>query len=302
MATAGSPGSDPVVFTTSTDLVVVKTELGGMATKVAGEDLVDQSAPAEMGTSVNAFSSPPALGDQLYVGLAQAAPGCAVRLDVVAMADGVGVNPRRPPLVWEAFCGESWLTCDVSDDGTGGLNRSGSLVVHVPEGHVMSLEAGQVYGWLRARVVEPESGQPSYAESPVIRGMNACTVGGTTPAVNARVIATETVGSSEGVPGQRFLLADGPVLAGLGDPVVEVSSETGWQAWTRVEHFAASGPADHDYVLDAFSGESFWGRCSVCRTEARVSTAAYLRTVLSSGSGTTRWAVALGATSAPARS
>ena len=62
-----------------------------------------------------------------------------------------------------AFTDDGWVACDVSADGTGGLNRSGSLVVHVPEDHVLSVVAGRSAGWLRARVTEPEEGQPPYS-------------------------------------------------------------------------------------------------------------------------------------------
>jgi predicted phage baseplate assembly protein len=93
----------------------------------------------------------------------------------------------------------------------------------------------------------------------VLRGLSACTVGGTTTAVNADIVRQEVVGVSEGVPGQRFRLGSRPVLSGVGDPIVEVSSEAGWEEWERVDHFSASSPSDRHYVLDAFAGELAFG-------------------------------------------
>jgi predicted phage baseplate assembly protein len=249
----------PVVFSTFQDLEIVPCAFEAMATGSAEGEVLDRTAQAELDSPVGVFSTPPEPGDAVYVGLSAAVPRCAVRLDLVAQAEGVGVNPKHAPLVWEALCGDDWVACDVGVDETGGLNRSGHVVVHVPAGHDVRVLAGRGCGWLRARVVAPEPGQPPYSATPVLSGLAACTVGGTTTAVNAEVVAVETLGDSEGVPGQRFALGRHPVLAGIADPVLEVSSPAGWQAWDRVEHFADSGPDDRHFVLDGFAGEVLLG-------------------------------------------
>ena len=46
---------------------------------------------------------------------------------------GGGVDPRRPPLVWEAWTGAGWTACEVDQDETGGLNKAGDVVLHVPD-------------------------------------------------------------------------------------------------------------------------------------------------------------------------
>jgi len=38
------------------------------------------------------------------------------------------VDPRQPPLVWEAWIGDRWDFCELEHDGTGGLNRPGDVV------------------------------------------------------------------------------------------------------------------------------------------------------------------------------
>jgi predicted phage baseplate assembly protein len=259
VATAGTEQVEPVVFSTGRDLALVPCRVVGLATCGAGEVPVDQTGPLEMGSPVAVFSTPPRVGDVVCVGLDTSVPECAVRLDALAQAEGVGVNPKRPPLVWEAWCGDAWVVCDVTGDETGGLNQPGNLVVHVPAGHSVSVLAEQACGWLRARVTEPLEGQPPYSASPVLRGVSGCTVGGTTTAVNAQVVLAESLGEAEGVPGQRFRLGRSPVLSGVTEQTVEVSSETGWEPWERVEHFANSSPDDRHYVLDAYAGDLVFG-------------------------------------------
>ena len=251
---------EPVAFETTSRLEIVPCALVALATHRAGEDeAVDRTAQLEFETPLAAFSTTPVPEDAFYIGLDVAVPRCAIRLDVVAATEGVGVNPKRPPLVWEAWCDEGWVECEQSDDATGGLNASGNIVLHVPARHDISVVAERAAGWLRARVVEPESGQPPYTASPVIEALAACTVGGTVAAVNATVLEEETLGESEGVAGQRFPLARGPVVASVEDPVVEVSSDDGWTEWKRVEHFAESGEDDAHYLLDFAAGEVVFG-------------------------------------------
>jgi predicted phage baseplate assembly protein len=259
VATANSDRGSRVLFSTVGDLEIVPCRLAGVATCAAGGDEEDRTMQAELDSPVAAFSSPPVPGDVVYLGLDEPTPRCAVRVDLVAQAEGVGVNPLRPPLVWEASCGDRWVECDVGTDETGGLNRSGHLVLHVPDEHSSRVVAGRAGAWLRARVTEPEVGQPPYSASPVLSAVTACTVGGTATAVNAEVVAEETLGESEGTPGQWFAISRSPVLVGVGDAVLEVSSDEGWQEWMRVDHFAESGAADRHFVLDAYAGELRFG-------------------------------------------
>jgi predicted phage baseplate assembly protein len=129
----------------------------------------------------------------------------------------------------------------------------------VPRGHQASVVDGDRAGWLRARVTEPEEGQPPYTSSPVLHTLSACTVGGTTRAVHGEVVEREELGVSEGVPGLTLGLSRSPVLAGAGDLVVEVSTDEGWQAWTQVDDFADSGPEDRHFILDAYPGLVVFG-------------------------------------------
>ncbi len=150
----------------------------------------------------------------MLVGLTSAVPSCAVRLRLDCEIEGVGVDPEDPPLVWEAYTADGWVACDLDSDGTGGLNRAGEIVLHVPAAHESSLILNQLGGWLRCRVIEAYEGQPAYSASPRIRRCDADVVGGTATAVHAETIEGELLGLSEGVPAQRFETDRNPIVPG----------------------------------------------------------------------------------------
>ncbi|QMU78011.1 putative baseplate assembly protein [Streptacidiphilus sp. PB12-B1b] len=268
--------AESIVFTTRADLAVVPCSLAGIRTPAdpepdAGPPPTDDPRPEDGGPTADrsrlladgrpfpAFRQRPGIGDALLVGLSEPVPGCVVRLGFRGRVEGVGVNPKHPPLTWEAWTGDGWAACEPGLDETGGLNTSGAIVLHIPAGHRASVVDGDRAGWIRARVVEPEEGQPPYRDSPVVDGLTVCTVGGTVEAVHAEPVGLEQLGQAEGVPGQQLPLRHSPVLAGYGPPVVETSSPEGWLEWTEVENFADSGPQDRHFALDAVSGLVLFG-------------------------------------------
>lgn len=259
VATLRTDTSEAIAFATTEDLAIIPCALGRMGSMIGGKTLRDHGESLDKGAGVYAFGEVPQPGDALYVGLTEAVPSNAVRLRFKASIEGVGVDPTNPPLVWEAWTGDDWEPCELDSDSTGGLNRDGDIVLHVPRSHVASLIAKQRAGWLRARVTEPVEGQPSYSASPKVSGLTAITVGGTVGAVNAELVHGEEVGTSEGVPGQKFVLKRGPVVPGDGAPVLEVTGDKGWDEWTHVSDFAASGADDRHFTLDLVSGEVRFG-------------------------------------------
>ncbi|WNV87976.1 putative baseplate assembly protein [Umezawaea sp. Da 62-37] len=254
IGTARTETEEPVLFCTSDRLVVVPCKLDGLLTGRSDGPLEEWFERFRQGTAFDCFGVEPRPGDVLLIGLDEAAPRCAVQIEVDCHVEGIGVDPDNPPLVWEAWTGEDWRECELSLDETGGLNRPGVVILHVPDGHEVSVLEGERAAWLRARVVEPGQGSTGYSASPNIRGLGVCTVGGTVQAVHADVVEGEVLGESEGSAGQRFTAERSPVMEPLDPPMVQVSSEEGWEDWQRVEHFAASGPEDPHYVLDAVNG------------------------------------------------
>ncbi len=255
VATVRTDTSEAIVFQTTDDLPIVPCSLVRLGSMIDGKTYRDHSEALAKGADIYGFHEVPQADDALYVGLSEAVPSNAVRLRFNAHIEGVGVDPTNPPLTWEAWTGDDWEPCELDSDSTGGLNRDGDVVLHVPRGHVASLIAKQRAGWLRARVTEPYDGQPAYSASPSVTGLSAITIGGTVEAVNAEVVRAEEVGISSGIPGDRYQLKRGPVVPGDGDMVLEVSTDAGWDEWVQVSDFAASGPDDKHFSLDIAAGE-----------------------------------------------
>ena len=253
-------GDSAIAFTTTELLDIVPCEMSFITSIVAGGTWRNHTDALRL-SSFSCFSPQPVPEEVLLIGLSTAVPRCAVSLRFDCTIEGIGVDPDWPPLTWEAYDGASWVTCEVDRDTTGGLNRPGEVVLHVPPTHVMSLEATSCRaGWLRARLTAPEEDQPFYSNSPLIRGLEVRTIGGTIEAVQAEVVEDEVLGLSEGVPGQRFEAARRPVVPS-GEPIIlEVSNEEeGWQVWTEVPDFAQSRAEDRHFILDAVGGEVLLG-------------------------------------------
>jgi len=259
LATVRTEAEEPVIFTVDERLDMVPVTLARLATVAAGGQVVDRTDELIGGRAPGTFGATPAAGDAVLFGLSDAAPRCAILLRMNADVQGVGVDPRYPPWIWEAWDGSGWVACDVDSDTTGGFNKAGDVVVHLPVNHTASVLARQRAGWLRCRIVEPEPGQPFYRASPRLHAVTASTIGGTIPAVHASIVGNETVGVSDGTAGQRFPLARRPVVAADGPMIVEVAADRGWEDWREVASFAQSGPGDRHLMIDRVAGEIVFG-------------------------------------------
>ena len=258
VATPRTDVSTPVVFSTTRELSILPCSFAHVASHP--NEGTPTATTATLGRGgFRAFSASPVVGDAMLVGLSDAVPSCAVLLRLDCTISGRGVDPRHPPLVWEAWTGEGWTGCDVDSDGTGGLNKPGDVILHVPETHVASVIAHERAGWLRCRLITALPDQPTYLESPTILGIEAYTVGGTVPTVNAEVVHGETLGRSDGTPAQRFLLQRRPVVASDGARTLTVLDGDEPQSWSEVRHFAQSGPDDKHFRIDAYAGEVQFG-------------------------------------------
>ncbi|SFY51357.1 putative baseplate assembly protein [Streptomyces sp. F-1] len=255
VTTADGEAEEPVVFATTGELRIVPSELVRLVTAPRSGEQTDRTGELAEGRDVRCFQAAPQPGDALLFGLPAAVPRCIVAVRLDSRVEGVGVDPRQPPLAWEAWDGGRWQECETGSDSTGGLNRPGEVIVYVPAGHTASVIGGTRAGWLRCRVTEAEPGQPFYSESPTVREATVFTVGGTTPVEHAETVTDVPLGTSEGVAGQSFRLGRPPVLLDGEPPLVEVSSADGWQRWEVVEHFGRSGPGDRHVRVDATTGE-----------------------------------------------
>jgi predicted phage baseplate assembly protein len=255
VATVRTETDDAIVFATTEDLPIVPSTLGQLGSMIDGKAYRDHLAALDKGSGLYPFKDVPAPGDSLLIGLTEPVPSNAVRLRFQCHVEGVGVDPNNPPLTWEAWNGEDWESCELDSDTTGGLNRDGDVVLHVPRSHAASLIAKHRAGWLRARVTEPVEGQPAYTASPSITGLTAITIGGTADAVNAELVTNEELGIAEGISGQRFVLKRQPVVPSDEPAVLEVSGNEGWEEWQQVPDFAGSGADDRHFVLELSAGE-----------------------------------------------
>jgi predicted phage baseplate assembly protein len=244
---------EPVIFETLDELTISSSELARVVSVGIDENSrVDRSE--RMGLEeFDAFGAIPLPGESLLIGMSEPTPSNVVALRFRCYIEGVGVDPEHPPLAWEAYDGGKWLPCEIERDETGGLNQPGDIVLHVPPEQEVALIGGERAAWLRCRVTEPDEGQPFYSASPRIHQLSALVIGGTAQAVHAEVIDEEVVGISEGVAGQQFELVHAPVVPSR-PHVLEVAGGEGWEEWTEVDTFAASGPDDQHFLLDAVLG------------------------------------------------
>lgn len=253
LATVRSEQEPAVAFTTVEEAAIVPCRLAEAATVTAGGERQDRTAQLRSNTPFLIFATPPVPGDALEVTLSTPVPRCGVTLRFTCdEAYGKGVDPRRPPLIWEAYDGREWKRCDRNDE-TGGLNRSGVVTVWLPAaGEDGERDAPR---HLRCRLRETEGEEQPYDESPRVLGLTAETSAGVARAVHAELVRDELLGSSSGLPGQRFALARGPLVAAESPRIVD----TPVGEWRQVRSFATSAEDDRHFVLDFTRGEVVFG-------------------------------------------
>ncbi|SDC59956.1 putative baseplate assembly protein [Sanguibacter gelidistatuariae] len=251
-----------VVFTTTTEAVVVPPVLTMVHTAQAGSEAVTDGweALTYPGTSLTCFATPGlAENDAAYFGFTTPLANLAINLTVRAHAEGIGVDPRNPPLLWEVWSGEIWIPARVQSDSTGGLNRDGAVVLLVPDQHEVLTLGGRPGYWLRARLTRPLPGQPTYQASPQIEELTVTAVGVTVAAEHASAAAAEIIGRSTGVSSQVFPVTHKPVAMRRDEEAVRVTTHDQSTAWTEVPDFSASGPQDRHVVWDSISGDVQFG-------------------------------------------
>lgn len=271
---------DPVVFRTQSDLDIVsvrRTAVGSAASSGAGEPMIDLTDALDVGGEIALFTTQPAPGNSFYVGLSHPAPGCAVVIRVGGEVEGYGINPDRPPIRWQAWTGSGWSDCAVERDGTGGFNRAGDVLLHVPNGHRVSTVGQRRAAWLRCVVTAPAAaGDEQYGASPRVDRVDAFTIGGTIDCIHGEVIRGEILGNAEGSAGQQLQLQHVPVVLSPDPEILDViidasvagrdqrnrdhlngdadEQEDRVEEWVRVDTFAGSVPADRCFTIEPATG------------------------------------------------
>src|SRR5262249_19383525 len=166
VATARTEAGEPVVFATVDPLPVVPCTLERLITRSAAGEYADRTKALEAGRGGRCFQAVPTVGGTLLFGLSAAVPRGVVVLRLDSRVEGVGVDPRQPPLAWEAWDGQRWVACPFDEDTTGGLNRPGEVVLHVPAGHTTAGVASQRAGWLRCPGTRTGGGPALYSQAP----------------------------------------------------------------------------------------------------------------------------------------
>jgi predicted phage baseplate assembly protein len=266
VGTERGEGEDQIVFMTDEDLRLVAPELSACLTRSAAryEDHTEElSLP---GSVVECF---PSLrpGDALYLGFAGSLAGNLVRLDVnVTGVDAPGIDPRRPPRVWQSWDGQDWREARILGDTSEGFNSSGEVTLLLARRHE-PLAIGAVRAhWLRCKLVETAPGQPGYHVSPQIESVTPVGLGGAVAAHHAEPAPEELLGASTGRPGQVFQVRRAPVLARRSGETVRVvpprrepSREPESSAWTEVADFADARPDDRVFTWSGATGEVRFG-------------------------------------------
>jgi predicted phage baseplate assembly protein len=165
------------------------------------------------------------------------------------------LNTLPPPaaIQWEYWGGVAWRPLVADKDETRGFSRDGHVYFRGPGAAAVPGKIGAVADplyWIRARL--RTSG---YDRAPRLSSVLTNTV----YATQAQTVRDEVVGGSDGRPDQSFTLANAPALATDGGLRLEIDEGTGFQLWTQVDDFYASGAGDAHYTLDRAQGAISFG-------------------------------------------
>lgn len=264
VATVRTEAQEAITFTTDRDLTIILPTLAHAFTTPDDSTFTDcLAALKNPDLSVAIFQQVPQENNALYLGYRQDLATQTLALTVQSSIEGIGVDPRNPPLSWEFWNGEQgkWVPMRLEVDTTGGLNTNGQVILHIPYDSKMRVVNGQHACWIRCRAIKPRPGQRPYGSSPKVRTITSETIGGTVPASHAFRVTREVLGRSDGTPGQRFSLQNVPVLPREAGETVEVAGENEgeYELWQEVSDFSKSGLNDRHFTCDSVAGEIEFG-------------------------------------------
>lgn len=257
-----------LVFETTEPLAVVDAALAKVVSQ-SKYGFIDQSDANERGgIRFYPFGSGAEPDSRLYLGFDKPIAS-GVKLAVtfhlfddypVPRAGGADETNEPPPsskLLWEYYAGAEeggWKPLVPDKDGTADLTISGRTTFVWPgdaKARTLSPAVDSPHYWIRVTVV-----QSGYELAPRVDRILI-----NTAAAEQTETAGESIGRSNGLPGQTFALSRYPVIPDSLVLQVKEQSASGaeWVDWIRVDDFDASRPNDKHYVLDAETGTVRFG-------------------------------------------
>jgi len=263
VATVRTADTDAVSFSTDEELTIRPPTLRQCLFSSDDVNFADYTSKLTLdGEFFDVFQRVPLPGDTLHFGFVENLSQHVVNLEVDANVEGIGVDPRDPPIAWEAWCGDTrgWVRCVVDRDETGGLNTDGAVILEMPAGMEARILSRLQLHWLRLRVIQPRPRQPTYSASPTLNTLIPTSVGGTVGATHSTPVVNELLPLTTGIPGESVELLNAPLLPRTEDEYLEVfEPETQWVRWAEVPDFRHSGPDDLHYVIDGVTGTLSFG-------------------------------------------
>jgi predicted phage baseplate assembly protein len=296
IATERTETEEAIIFTTDTSLTITQATLKHCLTTSAEYpeappyDLNEDHFALSFNTNetgewentqggLNIFQEPPQEKDCFYLVFddREAIAGNIIALKIRGEgATSTGINPQKPPRIWEAWTGKAWESVlrQESNDSTEGfsfstfgkeggdsLTEGAEIILHLPlDWPSFNFEtfAGQ---WLRCRYLKSDPNQPGYDRPPRMIGIQVRTLGGTTTVTQSAVVRDEILGESDGNPGQSFYLQQTPILPREQQTeYLEITPIAGKpEMWQEVENFSQSSENDRHYTLDSITGRVQFG-------------------------------------------
>ncbi|GIK28266.1 MAG: putative baseplate assembly protein [Chloroflexi bacterium] len=253
-----------IVFATDAALAIDVPQVGFIMTSSGGEErrAFQMYGARSVTTGSEPFpafaSEPPAQNDAFYIGFTNSLSHHIIGVNIeVDTAEGAGIDPNRPPYVWEVLntgIEQRWEPVEIEFDRTMGLNVSGQVRMYLPE-MVRSARNEQTAYWLRCRLDMTDTNS-RYNVSPRINQLTVQSWGGSVSATNVTIVRDEVIGRSDGSPGQTFFLVNKPVLTRSSSEYLLVRREDGVEErWQEVADFSNSQPNDRHYAIDSVTGE-----------------------------------------------
>jgi predicted phage baseplate assembly protein len=265
-------GEDQIVFMTDTELLLVRPELKACMTRTGGrfedhtEDLGLQNSPVSVFPSLHT-------DDALYLGFAESLERNLIRLDLeLSGAAGRGIDPKNPPRVWQSWDGRDWQDARVLSDTSDGFNTSGEVTLLLSGRHEQLAIGPMRAHWVRCKLIDPLEDGRTYDTSPQLDSLTAVGLGGAVGAHHAEPAPRELIGTSNGEPGQEFVVRRAPVLPRRSNETIQVvpprrdnGAEPESYQWTEVADFTDATEDDRVFTWSGASGEIRFGPRVVSR-------------------------------------